>query len=639
MNEGKGTSHATSEMTKDTGGESVVELARGNSRRKLSPRPRQEVADALREGVGGTVETPDEEEEFFLFDKMVRQTMKPTLTPLFAVSWCWPKVSEESVPQRDAETDHCQWDIGPTTITELRGDPRLRRGNRLIALIITEGRRFLLPLIPERREDDDSPESGVYWQVPTRPYEVQLSQSPRAQLVIGTLQHVEEVNDMVRRFAESGSQHDDNVSLTTGEPIAESEGTLHSPLGTFSFSSIPCRCLWLYRIPNCVVVSLPCEERLVFINTGPGVECKSIAPRVLANVLSCVSSFSFPRHVVPLDVNEIFDRPFVVVGTLLHGVLVVHVEDCGICTGIVHHIPLTGLVSSIFPVTRLASVFPARRNRGEEISETSGAYWLKSGLFSQCLDGVIICSSPYEDRAVVVKCASATNGGCGYELAPPKRFFCGISSATYTYSSVGTVVGTLDGKVMSVLASTELTEDGSGSKSYKEFRRCRHSAAYDATCPAFVCTVLARNMTSGALTFICEGGPVLQKTSHTKYQRSFVRHWLCHSTTLNEVVLLDRNLQSYAVHSTVPLGPPESDHFDEEAPDDLRRETDQNTDNNREREEGSDTANVHLENGNRPHQPLENIISGLSWLLVEDGFLQVIVAHHKNWLSTITWKT
>ncbi|RNE97026.1 uncharacterized protein Tco025E_09563 [Trypanosoma conorhini] len=586
--------------------------------------PSPDLADASRE---------EEGEKKYLFDKAVRTAMRPSVTAQFKMMWCWP------APPTNPSDVVCEAGprgVGPTFVVELRGDPRLREENRQVAVVVNCGERFLLPPLPRPREGNSGQSTGVFWRTPQKPY--QAAPPSYAELLIGTVEELERVSNLVQEFPPSADVQAAGAAAGGGVSAQEKEMNPFDRLRTFYFRSLPYRTLWLYQFPECLIVSLPYEERLLSLNLERSTHTTHVSSRLSTKCIECTDSLRLPSCVVPLDISEVYDRPFVAVGTVCHGVLLVLLEN-GVCVSVVHRVPLLGLSTSMFPVAHVCAVFPPRRCDKDE-SGTLGVWGAKSALLSACLEGVILCASPYENRTVVVKCTSAGGDGCGFEPPPPTRTVAGfLCSTPYSSPAFGPVIATLDGKLMHfVVEDARLAEtDGNAATSPSKDRR-QHYGAFDAVRPEVVYDNATRPLLGVTPNHFCEGGPVRQKVSHARYQPSFARHWLCLTTVAHEVILLDRKVANYAKHSAItlriPTSPPPTapasatQNCPKKATSDKRKKAPSPADDGVQGGSSSDTV--------YPAAP-EDAISGISWLRVSDGVLQVVVTHHKNWVTVVTW--
>ncbi|KAH9599880.1 hypothetical protein LSM04_000732 [Trypanosoma melophagium] len=574
------------------------------------------------------------EREEFLFDKSVRDAMKPSLTRQFKMSWCWP-----TSPLREAEmiSDSCCRNVGLTSIVELRGDPHLGRRERLVVLILSCGQRFLLPLLPEPRDSSKVQETGIFWRIPMRSYHDHTH--PFAELVIGTVQELEEAANIIGNSLNSVGMNNNMNENNKGELEKQLPIDSTSKLSTFFFHSLPYRTLWLYQFRESLIVSLPCEERIVSLTLQPSGRRTRISPNLTTNIIKCTGSFRLPPSVVPLDLSEVFDRPFLAVGTVSHGALIILLEGQGTCACIVNRIALTGLSTAMFPVTRICTLFPPL-SRETKKNTKLGVWEKKSTVVSQCLDGTLLCSSPYENRTVVLKCASTGTDGSGFESPPPTRtvasFLC---STPYCSSPLAPLIGTLDGKVMQFVTDATMTAnstDDASASTQNEGRQ--HYGKFDAVHPDVVYDNTIRPLLSSPSNHFCEGGPVLQTVSHSTYQPTYIRHWLCMTTIGMEVLLLDRKLVNYTRHSTITLSIPS--FTNKTATVELCSEESSENKGEKKKEDSSAKSNTQIVPADGATYPaaLEDGVTGISWLKVEDGVLKAIVSHHRCFLTVVTWK-
>nr|CCC91828.1 conserved hypothetical protein [Trypanosoma congolense IL3000] len=582
------------------------------------------------------------ERRSFVFTKDMRNSMKPSLTTQFMMQWSW-RTSIPNNSRESTDAPECgEFALGPVTVTQLRGDPCIRKGERLVAVVITEGHRFLLPLMPEDRASELAKSLGVFWSVPTKPYLKKLRRFPLSCLVIGTYKQLEDVSVAIESAFTPSMPNINRPDEPGSVPSASTTTGSTSPVAAFSFKTMPYRVLWLCQLQDCLVVSLPCEEKLIIISVTPCNQCTLIAPNLSSNTLQCTNTFSFPPHVVPLDITELYDRPFIAVGTVCHGIFVLLVEEGGGCLSIAHHISLSGLSTSFFPVTRLASHFLRLPSAGP-IDESRGSCEQRAFTLLQCLNGLLLCSSLYDYRTIVVKCGSGFSDGGGYELPSERWFFSSFISSHVAEPDVGTLLGTPDGRLVRLIghqASDPKVTELEVKVPDKSTGKCL--GIYNATAPIFSCDSLFRCAPTEIPSVLCEGGPVYQITN-TGYETSFIRHWVCLATSENEVLLLNRNIQSYAKHSSIKIKSPRGEDPVGEEMSQAAHVVGAEMKNVDKPVEGKPLNDVTENNDQFPTTGLntqvsESSIIGLSWLLVDNGFLQVVVAHHTNWLSVVTWK-
>ncbi|EAN92113.1 hypothetical protein, conserved [Trypanosoma cruzi] len=574
------------------------------------------------------------EEKKFLFDKSVRNAMRPSVTSQFKLMWCWPA---SSTNQLDVVCERGPRNVGPTSIVELRGEPFLREENRRVAVVVNCGERFLLPLLPRPREGSTEQENGVFWSTSTRPNQ-DLPPS-FAELLVGTVQDLERASNIVQNSPSSFHTQADGAGICDGTSAKEEEVDSAGSLRTFFFRSLPYRTLWLHQFSKCLIISLPCEERLISLNLGRSTHSTEVFPKLVMKSIECTGSFLLPSFMVPLDISEVYHRPFLAVGTMCHGVLVVLLEK-GMCASVVHRLPLSGLSTSMFPVTHICAVFPPLRCENDK-SGGLGVWGAKSAFLSQCLEGAILCASPYENRTVVAKCSSAGGEGCGFEPPPPTRtvarFLC---STPYSSPEFGPIIATLDGRLLHFgVDDTKLSEtEGSPTKSQRKDCRQRYGA-FDLVSPEVFYVNTMRVLLGVTPNHFCEGGPVRQKVSHSSYQASFDRHWLCLTGISHQVILLDRRAANYVKHSAITLTVPKSPSFVatastlESRPPEVSNKKQKNVSFC----EGNGAQEISGDDSVYP-TAIEDGISGISWVRVTDGMLQLVAAHHQNWLTVVTWE-
>ncbi|KAG5486244.1 hypothetical protein LSCM1_07366 [Leishmania martiniquensis] len=514
----------------------------------------------------------------------------------------------------------------PTSILDLSGDPFLgQHETRRASMLLSPGYRCLLPLVelsePEQLQDRAG---AAFWRTAFKPplhraqsfestSSLSAARSPPqcAELVIGELSGIELAVRERHEMATTSSRYHGHpfvkppfLSGTSlgPRPVAEStpvsagggarlatespdigsqgatrEETVPAPghgqrepltVLTFFFYTIPFRIRWLSQVAGRIVVSLPCEERLLTLHAphgsrdygGAPYQSLSSAPaagstsRSAIIAMSQVHSYTLPRGVVPLDISEVFDRPFLAVGTAEHGVLLCHLDpSTGVIQGIARWISLRGYGSSLYPVTRLAAVFPARRPApatDRSPSFTSPPSWVRRAHTLESLnDGVLVCSSPYEPTAAVVKLGAAAEGVV--EDFPVIR---GVDTVLDVSAAVqpdlGPLVCTVSRKLLRLRVIESPTEEAER-RTALLMKRLEGGLA-DRAPPCLTYDRMAR--LECPLLHVAASPAVLQSFTE-KYvsRRSYTKHWQFVVDGANRVVLLDRTVSQYTLHSTFQL--------------------------------------------------------------------------------------
>lgn len=268
------------------------------------------------------------------------------------------------------------------------------------------------------------------------------------------------------------------------------------PVHAYLMGSVPHRVLWLSALSDRLLVSLPCEERVVTLwapqpasvtragggdrdgggdggggGAGAPVDpCGFSSGRVEPVHLRPTHVFSLPRGVVPLDVVEILHRPFVAIGTYEHGVLVCWLDtDTGAVTHTALSVSLNGLGSAIFPVTRLAAVFPPVlawpwAQCWPQLAGVTGGRGRAAQVqfLSSLNDGAFICSSPFDQQAAVLKSLAAGAASVAEGFAPGRPAEQIQSVGSLIDHDTGVMVATAQGNLLRFQCFPEGTTAGGG---------------------------------------------------------------------------------------------------------------------------------------------------------------------------------
>lgn len=390
---------------------------------------------------------------------------------------------------------------------------------------------------------------------------------PRTSAHVSAAPHGATVNDSVtgRSSSTSTLNSSSTASLTQLQrPAAALLARLTlKPVQSYFFYTLPFRVRWLSQLPGRLVVTLPCEERLVTLHAPHHGASDTVAAarRDGASAtqplpIVCVHSFALPRGVVPLETAEVFDRAFLAVGTYEHGVLLCHLNSTtGAIESVARVVSLKGHGSTFFPVTRLAALFPALPAASQAGATTSTASsspptpaWVSRAAALESLrDGVLLCSSPYEASAVLVKLDGAAEGVVE-DFAALRGVETLLDVSPTVEPSLGPVFCTAARKVQWLRWLDPAEEEK------LTVGRTRHSdvAVAERVRPAVLCDRMAR--LDYPLLRLMASPPVLQSFTSTYVSRhSYTKHWRFAVDNRNYIVLLDRTTSQYAFHSSFPL--------------------------------------------------------------------------------------
>lgn len=352
---------------------------------------------------------------------------------------------------------------------------------------------------------------------------------------------------------------------------------------THFFYTIPFRVRWLTQLKGHIVASLPCEERLVTLHAphssppaaaaapaAAGVRAahRSSAHESQQSAITNVKSFTFPRGVVPLEVAEIMDRPFLAVGTYEHGVLLCGLDTAaGAVESIVRVISVRGGGGALFPVTRLAALFPPLSAPQERLKRSSGRSakatappprspsssssppWAhRAAAMASLRDGALLCSSPYDDTSTLVKLHGAADGVVE-DMAVMRRVDTMLDVSPAMLPDRSPLVCTKNRKLHCVHCLPDGEEEMAAAAQHHHYHR--HGLS-DRTSPLIFCEKLAS--ADFAFTRLSSSPPLLQAgLNNYVSNRQYTRQWLLAVDSRNCLVLLDRIKKRFQLHSAFQL--------------------------------------------------------------------------------------
>ncbi|KPA74256.1 hypothetical protein ABB37_09264 [Leptomonas pyrrhocoris] len=506
----------------------------------------------------------------------------------------------------------------PTFIVDLSGDPFIGElDTRRAGLLLSLGHRLLLPLIalepPEELPDKAGP---AHWKTeykaPRGETAANATPPPHcAELLVGEVAAIEK---MVRQRRESvalsatrrsagafampsffsrinlsATQSADTAPSAVSQEVVragEAEGRSSTPspppppvqqtartalcappqrkpVQSYFFYSLPFRVRWLSQLQGRLVVTLPCEERILTLHAphrlAPSAAAVTAAAAAAPVPITLVHSFSFSRGVVPLEVAEVFDRPFLAIGTHEHGVLLCSLNTAsGAVEAIARVISLKGYGGAFFPVTRLAVLFPPQqrsRTAHRPASSVAAASplpsppWVPRAAALETLrDGVLLCSSPYEPAAILVKLDGSPEG-----VVEDFAMLRGVDTVLDVAPAVQPDLGPLlctTGRKVQWLRFLQADEEA---EALAAVRARRSDGAVAERCaPAVLCERMARF--DYPLLRLLAGPPVLQ-TFAGKYvsRHRYAKHWHFGVDNRNQVILMDRTVRQYLFQSAFQL--------------------------------------------------------------------------------------
>lgn len=538
----------------------------------------------------------------YCFPLQCKRTFNPILTHQYAVEWPWPcdssllstqgDVSSGNEPQESRSstsspsagglphlstpevfggvgmssgashnrTSHRSYEW-PTFILDLSGDPfdGALDTNRA-SLLLSPGHRFYLPLI--RLDEPLSLPNGdgvAYWKNAYRPKMGSSSATAPpccAELVVGELSEIERV---VRRQREMLTPQSARQSSTFGAPPVSETSRIPSPRIKRSklppvvyqhlFCTIPYKVLWLSECRDRLVVSLPCEERLAVLHCPLVVHHYGEVELPLQRK-AAIHPFQLPRGVVPLDLATVYDRPFLAVGTYEDGVLICHLQhQIGVVDAVVRHISTSGFGSALFPITKVAPIFPPRRTTAlssAELGEKGAAAkrHQRAALVDSLCDGALLCSSPYDGTSTLIKLGGPPEGVME-DFGPIRSLDTVLYVSPWSDPDIGPLLCTASRKVQCLSIST-------ASDVFSQAKKMEIGIS-DRASPCVMSERLFRGA-SGILR-VSASLPVFQGEPNAKYVRrlSFTKHWLFCVDNRNQLLLLNRAVSSYALQSSIFL--------------------------------------------------------------------------------------
>lgn len=487
---------------------------------------------------------------------------------------------------------------GPSTcILDFTSDPFMGQlDGRRVAMLLSPGHRCWLPL--ERlAEPETLPDHAglAYWRTtykpPLSPPTTSASPSSTslpasgpppppccAELVLGELPAIERAVWLRRKSAgnvagEGLPSNDAAASAPTSRltssatarapALAPGRGAhlrdaqlAVKPVQTFFFYTVPYRVRWLSQVRGRLVASLPCEERLVTLHAphapqpAGSVEVARLNAPADWALTSVQLEHSFPlaRGVVPLDVAEVFERPFLAVGTAEHGVLLCGIDPAtGAIQSVARVISLKGTGSVLYPVAHVAAVFPPRRADAAAAADAAGrlrtpAWAAAAAALESLREGALVCSSPYEPTATVVKLGAAA-GGVVEDTATARGIDTILSVGTAVHPGLGPLVCTASRGLLRLFITDAAAAE--------EARRPTGGVA-ERVPPCLAYERVARFDTH----LLCvTGGPVIHQEFRGNYvsHRSYTKHWQLAADSTNRLMLLDRSTVKYLTHSVFQL--------------------------------------------------------------------------------------
>ncbi|CCW63228.1 unnamed protein product [Phytomonas sp. EM1] len=618
---------------------------------------------------------------------------------------------------------------GETTILSMSGDPHPTTRNvygvhgaasqtshlQRVALILSAGYRFYIPLkalaTPEHHADTSS---TTYWRVVLKP----PRDSPDAvvpfcaEVVVGELASIEW---LVKQQKEAqpppstrclGGPITKNHADTTKShwaPLHHSPAKL--PVQSFFFHSIPYKLMWLTNVPNRILVSLPCEERLVTLDVPHRLPPEAGGGYVVGQTKPVARqpshAFQLPRGVVPLDLAEIYARPFVAIGTYEHGALIYYLNlSTGAVEYAVRHISICGSGSSIFPITRLAAVFPlpyprsgnpniagghARplfkwKNRAEHIASLAeGALFCCSAFDPQPLlakqlnlkDAIIenfsvgrvtenvICVGSQIDPHVGTLFSTVTQGLSRLVVYPEERPASGKGSARSHSGSIsceevcgGQISDEEHGRgVHKVLRTRELDRVLALRAEFSQQHQCSISERV----PPLICAIHGKNTALGKIIRLAEGATVFESARKYELKGKPIyglssKHWMPAVTAGNELLLLNRVITKYIVISTFHLVLPSYAQKNSkphrpcgvDASDIVKVENSADDENDAPFRNPAQRAQPQKAPDDKLKEPvvpneMEDLCTGLVTLSAGNGWLCVAAAHHRNWITILSY--
>lgn len=559
-----------------------------------------------------------------------------------------------------------------------------------VSLLLSPGHRFYIPLqaVPAPVV---LPKGGtLYWRTAYKPAASIAPDEPvpvlATELVVG---HVGAVEWTARQWRDALTQH--HAQSSTDLSTANSAATAHAsscgtatmgtavteakklspqwlgeipvsqqPVASVLFHSVPAAVRWLPEVPDCLLVSLPCEERIVTVRvprTIPG-----YAPgRRDPVAVNPTHEFQLCRGTVPLDIAPIYQRPFVAVGTYEHGVLLCRLGADGAVGQIVRRVSMAGQGSTIFPVARIAAVFPPRQrpqvvSRGNLAQASSQRFFASQQAaeeLASLADGALICSSPLDPTCVVVKQLHVGDGAVEL-FGSPRELETLLHVAAELRPDVGVLVTTHTGRVMRLQIhegdgrrSTDVSADSSGrsdgsdedagsernvgaeGKLRQHFNRhaksaTRYGAIAERVSPVvFFARVSPSNMSvmrtlDSAVVYqrkVAVWKPTLGRVA---------RHFMLFLNRHNELVLMDRSLLCMYKHlATVPLTRGMTAGSVVGVATGVKRER-------------SDESNAFSTGAQEPDD-LVDYATGAVFLSAGEEWVCAAVAHHCNLITVITY--
>eukprot|EP00796_Vickermania_ingenoplastis_P010149 gene10149-7106_t len=384
-----------------------------------------------------------------------------------------------------------------------------------------------------------------------------------------------------------------------GEERHAAERKRRGTVLTAFLATLPYRLLWLET--GQLLLSLSCEERLLALDLKGG-KNGWVGDKVMSKDCAVISSFSFPRGVVPLDMVELAGRGAVAV---------------------LRRLSTSGVDSAVFPVTKMALLM-ASTGAPPPPPQTCGSEWadfVASARRLQLLQeagrnaggGALELTSSTNVRSFRVR-LGCTGGGDGVLEEPAQNFrlalmseFLFTPSRTERDDTTGVMISHGRGVYkLSMQACDVGSTDGDSSA---------------ASPPPLLLPCVSRlSQVNEVLTCFNDGPPVYVLRSLRGHRNKRERPLHVAADPLHRLHLFLRVTQ-LRVEATVKLYPPMT--------------------LNDEKEEGKPTAETEpaprIESYARP----EDAVSGIAIFFSTPGTIYAAAAHHRGFISVVSyrWKT
>ncbi|CCW70070.1 unnamed protein product [Phytomonas sp. Hart1] len=598
-------------------------------------------------------------------------------------------------------TPHCEYDtFGMTSETF-----HLQR----VALILSAGYRFCIPLQALKTSEYHADTSSTtYWKVVLK----SPKDSPDAvvpfcsEVVVGELAAIEWVSKQRQEEHSQPLTKPANylTSKSKRDAVKAHWAPLHIcpsdlPVQSFFFHSIPYKLMWLSYVPNRLLVSLPCEERLVTLDVPPKVVDGYVSGQTEPIARRPSHAFQLPRGVVPLDMAEIYARPFIAVGTYEHGVLIYYLNlSTGEVVYAVRQISICGTGSTIFPITKLAAVFPPPRSHLDNHQTarntiTTAFKWKKQAEdIASLSDGVLLCSSAFDPQPFIAKQLNLKDAiienfavgrlteeiiWVGSQIDPHVGVLFSTVSQGFVrlvvYPEGGRRFGKLVGRDSSDSSCHESSSDeASDSAHEQDVQQTPHAHDYDhvlalltrlranSSCscservPPFVCALRNKGSALGGILRVAEGITVCKAEGRYAHKDNPIygpstRHWMPAVTLDNKLLLLDRITTRYNVVSALPLALPSHAEKSQKL---HQTRKGSNSDDVNPKDSTKKKKNTPSMSTARPKRQrgdlnkskettvpceMEDLCTGVVSLSAGHAWLCVAASHHQNWISIVSY--